>query len=139
MLNGMGEVTRPHALTNAEANRFLYRHPATAAEIAETEAFMFAGLYDYDYNPMTEWKFPGVIPPWGMQVDDAEFLTVTIFPARDGTWRYSGFTPELGDINDPPYEPPPNERGPLEDLTDLAKGAAFVGLLIFGFSLLRKK
>ena len=93
-LSGMGLNTTnmTRQLSSAEIAGFLFRHPVVAAQIAETEAFMKSGFYDYDYNPATQWRFPGVIPPWGMQVEDSYYGLVTIFPARDGTWRYAGYS-----------------------------------------------
>lgn len=118
----------PRSLTDSEINSFLLRHPIVAAEIAETKSVQAAGLYDYDYNPAEEWLIPGVIPPWGLQVDDDQFSTVTIFPARDGTWHYSGYSPEIASIDQPGYESPPG-GGLSEDIQNFL-GAAKVVLAL---------
>jgi hypothetical protein len=124
----LGEIARP--LTDSEVNEFFWRHPITAGQVAETKAMQTAGLYDYDYNPATEWLFPGVIPPWGTQVDDDQFQTVTIFPARNGTWQFSGFSPELPSTNLPPYESPAGDWFP--DVTSALESAKVLLMLGLG-------
>lgn len=89
-LGAFGLASRP--MTSGEIANFLFRHPVVAARIAETEAIMNVGRYDWDYNPATGWPFPGLIPPWGLQVDDSSYGLVTVFPARDGSWRYTAFS-----------------------------------------------
>lgn len=101
----------PIRLTTSQIASFLARHPIISSQVAETEAVMKFGLYDYDYNPALQWKLPGVIPPWGTQVQDSVFGLVTVFPARDGTWYYTGNSPELN-TDKPPYVSP---KGPCPD------------------------
>jgi hypothetical protein len=101
----------PFRLTTTQVAQFLARHPIIATQVAETEAVMKFGLYDYDYNPALQWKLPGVIPPWGTQVQDSVFGIVTVFPARSGDWYYTGSSPELHTDN-PPYVSP---KGPCPD------------------------
>jgi hypothetical protein len=133
------EHARP--LTRYEIAAFLLRHPIIAGMIAETEGVMGAGLYDYDYNPYSQWKLPGVIPPWGLQEYDREYGSVVIFPARDGTWRYSGFTGAGDSINLPAYSSP-SGIDPLGDLAGVVKTLAFAGValaVLYGLNTLKRK
>jgi hypothetical protein len=129
----------PRTLTDDEVNQFFWRHPIVATQVAETKSMQAAGLYDYDYNPAAEWLFPGVIPPWGLQVQDDQFQTVTVFPARDGTWRYSGYTPDIA--NQPPYESPAPEGGLTQDIGNFlesSKALLMIGLAVVVFNSFRK-
>jgi hypothetical protein len=101
---GLGALVAPRKMTSSEIAAFLSRHPIVARMILQTETAMRLGLYDYNYNPATQYRLPGTIPPWGIQIlEDSELGNVVVFPARDETWRYTAFTPILGDINDPDY------------------------------------
>jgi hypothetical protein len=102
---------RQRLLTGTEITGFLFRHPIVAENVAQTKVLIASGLYDFDYNPNTEWRIPGTIPPWGMQVADSTYGTVTIFPRPD-TFYYSGFTANLPAINKPDYQAP---LGPCPD------------------------
>ena len=112
----------PRPLTTIETASFLLRHPFVSARIAETEAFMKIGQYDWGWEWWPKVVVPGVIPPWGLQVQDSEFNLVTVFPTKATGWRYTGFSPVLGDINKPPYEsqPEPFSFVPLAGLGVIA-------------------
>lgn len=94
-------------LTTSEIAGFLFRHPLVAENVAQTKTAIIAGLYDWNYNPALEWRVPGTIAPWGMQVDDDTYGAVTIFPARNGEILFSGYTHSLPVINNPDYVSPP--------------------------------
>jgi hypothetical protein len=127
-----GQVAQRY-LTDSEVNAFLLRHPVTAATVAATLALLKTGAYDFD-NSGWNTNPPGVLPPWGMSVPDSVFTNVVLFPGQDAKIYYSGHVPawRLGDINKAPYEPPPHDRGPFDDLKDLGKTALLVGGLVIG-------
>lgn len=131
----------PYRLTTTQIASFLARHPVVATEIAETESVMHFGLYDYDYNPATQWKLPGVIPPWGEQVQDSQFGLVTIFPARSGEWIYTGGSKvDLG-TDKPGYVSPTYPDGVLPtiagDVVNAIKGIAVpIGIFLLAYAFL---
>jgi len=127
-------------LTNLETAGFLLRHPLEADYIAKTKIAIATGVYDWS-QVLPSW-FLGLIPPWGTQVDDSSYGTVTIFFGTDGTLYLSGFTAPLADINKPAYVPPPVKCSDGSDpvlgvcLSDLNKGLDVVtwfglGLVVF--------
>jgi hypothetical protein len=130
--------TEPRTLTSWEAARFLARHPVTASRVAATEYAMLLGMYDPGnyYDRLAMWpdlliKFPGIIEPQGIQVEDSEFRLVTVFPGADKRIHYSGFSPALGDIDKPAYVPPPHDEGFFDDLIAFAKTAGVIGIVIY--------
>lgn len=130
---------KPRLLTNFEIAAFLARHPLTAARVTATKAAILIGAYDFDiYTTDAEsWgilvvKFPGIIEPRGIQAEDSVFGLVTIQPAPSGMY-FSGFSPAIGDIDKPDYDPQPFP-GPLDDL----KSALTVAMLVGGVFLLSK-
>lgn len=76
-------------LTNSEVGGLLLRHPILAENVLQTKAAIATGVYDFDYNPATEWRIPGIIPPWGTTVEDSQFGHVVVFIGRDGTFYYN--------------------------------------------------
>lgn len=102
-LSGMGD----YRMNGVQISSFLIRHPLVAENVAQTKLVILSGLYDWDYNPALQWRVPGTIPPWGLQVYDSVYKTVTIFPARDGTMYYTAETGvDLG-ADKPDYVSPP--------------------------------
>lgn len=101
----LGAMEVPRTMTAAEITGFLVRHPIVATWIGETQTLINLGLYNFDYNPATDYLPPGVIRPWGIQVlGDSSFGNVVVFPNRTTRkFNYSAFTPVLGDINDPDF------------------------------------
>lgn len=91
-------------LTTMETAGFLVRHPLEAEYIGKTKLAIAAGAYDWAQT-LPSWFF-GLIPPWGTQVEDSTFGTVTVYFGTDGTLYLSGFSPDLADINKPAYVPP---------------------------------
>jgi hypothetical protein len=127
-------------LTTGEMAGFLVRHPLVAEYIAKTKLAIETGVYDWTQK-LPDWFF-GMIPPWGMQVQDTSYGLVTVFFGTDGTLYLSGFTAPIGDINKPRYEPPPvlcsDGSEPVLGvcLSDLSKGLDVVtwfgiGLAVF--------
>jgi hypothetical protein len=100
-------MSQQRLLTYVERADFLVRHPMVATQVSETKSAIVIGIYDWDYNPAEQWKIPGIIAPWGMQVDDSVYGIVTIFPARNGEIYFSGFSEYLPAINNPEYVSPP--------------------------------
>jgi hypothetical protein len=88
-------------LTTLETTDFLLRHPLEADYIAKTKIAIATGVYDWSQT-LPDW-FLGLIPPWGTQVDDSSYGTVTIFFDVNGTLLLSGWTTPLADINKPRY------------------------------------
>lgn len=99
-LSGLGRY-----LTATELVAFMFRHPATAYRIAATKAVIHAGMYNhlnneswwndmayaYGFDPKI-----GLIPTYGLTVDDSQLGRVTIFPAINDV---------LLTVNNPPYSP----------------------------------
>lgn len=118
--------TRSFQLSYFQVGAFLARHPAVGAQVAETKTAILAGLYDWGYNPATQWRIPGVIPPWGLQVEDSEFGRVTVFPAKDGTIYYTAGSSELY-TDKPDYQSPTYPGGMLHDvLGDVTSAGASI-------------
>jgi hypothetical protein len=122
----------PRELTPLEQSTFLARHPLVATWVSETQVLLTTGTYDW----FTVNYPPGVIPSWGMQVDDSTFGKVTIFPAADGRIRFSGWQTITGDINNPPPIPEPFEGGVLDDLAATLGNSVNVILVLGGLYLL---
>lgn len=129
-------ATMQRLLTRSEQTGFLARHPAVAARVAITKTAMLGGAYDvnyYDYAYLpwyVTFKFPGIIEPIGIQVDDASYGLVTIQPAPDGEIYFSGWTDhdlhtEIPTEGTGAYQPPPGP-GPLDDL----KWLLYAGLAV---------
>ena len=92
----------PRAMTNSEIAGFMLRHPIEADYIAATKIAISTGVYNW----VDSW--PGVIPPWGTQVNDSTYGVVTIFFGQgDGVLHMTADSPVLADINKPAYVPPP--------------------------------
>jgi len=120
-MNYLGDVTQTRQqrlLSYSEIAGLLARHPIVAARVAETKATMLAGLYDFNYYDLGPWvwrlKFPGIIEPIGMEVEDSTYGRVLIQPAPDGEIYFSGWigvdlgtdTPTEGEGAYVPPEPP---------------------------------
>jgi hypothetical protein len=88
-------------LTASEIAGFMVRHPIESVRITETHQAILAGVYDWLE------ELPGMIPPWGTQIDDSSFGAVTVYFGTDGTPYFNAFTGPNADINKPAYVPPP--------------------------------
>ena len=99
-------ATQQRLLTNSETAGFLVRHPITAEQIAKTKIAIETGVYDWTQT-LPSWFF-AMIPPWGTQVEDSVYGTVTVFFGTDGTLYLSGWSDTLADVNKPAYVPPPH-------------------------------
>lgn len=128
-------MPQPRLLQTTEIAAFLARNPATAARVAVTRSVMAAGLYDFNiYDTVAAGdfmlKFPGVIEPRGIQVQDSFYGLVTIEPTPSGIY-FSGWTAPMGDVDKQNYESPTGNN-PLADLEHLvmmlAAGGAFLYL-----------
>lgn len=133
--------TMQRLLTRTEQASFLAWHPVVAAMVAETKTAIILGQYDWNYYDNYNWelRFPGIIEPIGMQVQDGSYGLVTIQPARNGEIYFSGWSDHDLGTNKPYYESPPNPKGPLDDLADLLKAAAVVGGVALLVSSSRKR
>lgn len=120
-------------LSTLEVVDFLSRHWVTATEVAETKATIATGLYDFDYNPATEWKLPGVIPPWGQVVADVYYGNVLVQPRPDQFYYTGWITADSSVINAPPYVPP--DAGLLPTSEEIQNAAITAGVLIVGLVL----
>ncbi len=145
----LGDVApRQRLMTFSEQAGFLARHPIVATEVTETKAAILAGLYDWNYydhvyQPGTwEFKFPGIIEPIGMQVEDSVYGLVTIEPARNGEIYFSAYTgvdlnTDIETTGEGSYQPPPPACGDflsclLGDMqTVILAGAVVGGIYLF--------
>lgn len=130
----MSLTTMQRYLTRTEQAGFLARHPVVAAQVATTKAFMVAGAYDINYYDLVGpfvWriKFPGVIEPIGMQVQDQTYGLVTIQPAADMEIYFSGWTDTDLGTDLPYYNSPPDPRGPLDDLKWIMYAGLAIGVI----------
>lgn len=133
----MNAATSPRLLTATETAGFLLRNPDVASRVAVTEAAMKSGLYDFNiYDVMWQLgtivvRFPGIIEPRGIQVQDAAYGLVTIQPAPAGMF-YSAYSPAMGDANKPNFDSP-SGNNPLGDLAVVVIAIAVV--VVIGFVL----
>lgn len=104
-------------LTPSEIASFLARHPIIATRVAETKMAMFTGFYDFNYydHIATTLKFPGVIEPRGLQVQDSQYGLVTIQPAPAGMF-FTGWSPVIGDAEKENYVSTPAEGNIAADI-----------------------
>lgn len=117
----MSLMTMQRLLTRTEQASFMARHPVVATMVAETKTAIVLGQYDWNYYDNYNWelKFPGIIEPIGIQVQDNSYGLVTIQPARDGEIYFSGWSDHDLGTGKGHYESPPDPRGPLDDLSQL--------------------
>jgi hypothetical protein len=100
-------------LTTTEIASFLARNPATAAQVAATEAAIAVLGYDQINTPPAWYEIDvnvGLIPTWGVCVQDPVFGTVIVAPTANGTMEYNGFVTaqSCGPVNAPIYQSPTN-------------------------------
>lgn len=137
---GLGDGrAMPYQLSNAQVASFLLRHPVTAFEIGETQAAIDSGVYDWDYVGL--WRFPGLIPPYGVQVDDSQYGMVTVQIGTDGQAHYAANSYDLG-TDKPDYIS--DSGNSLDQITsDVTSALKSTGLLIaaavVGYALISRK
>lgn len=128
---GDATPTASHLMSDLEIAGFLARHPVVATEVGTTQWFMQNGMYDFSYYDKVyqpwEWevKFPGVIEPIGMQVQDDVYGLVTIEPVPSRQILFTAFSDhalhtEVPTTGSGSYVPPPHTRTWLDDLIDAA-------------------
>ncbi len=121
-------------LTNTETAGFLLRHPLVAEYIGKTKLAIVSGVYDWTQS-LPDWFF-GMIPPWGMQVEDSTYGNVVVYFGPDGTLYLSAYTDVIAGIDDPRYIPPPHK---CKDGSDAVLGFCpedfdLSGLYLVGFA-----
>lgn len=110
------DETKPRLMSAGEIAGFLARNPSIGARVAVTEAALASGLYDFNiYDSMWELgtivvRFPGVIEPRGIQIQDSSYGLVTIQPSPAGLF-FSAYSPALGDAGKPNYNSPSGNTG----------------------------
>jgi len=140
-------------LNDSQIADFLSRHPTTALQVAATETAIATVGYDQINSPPSWYEFDvnlGLIPTWGVSVNDSVYGNVIIFPGADGTMYYNGFVPAGIDttVNNPAFvspnaTPPGTELPPCDPTTnDLSgwlcslQGTAKTALTLIGLFLL---
>jgi hypothetical protein len=127
-------MSEPRQLTALETTYFLLSHPLIAEQITKTKVAIETGVYDWTQT-LPSWFF-AMIPPWGTQVQDSDYGTVTVYFGTDGTLYLTANSPVLADINKPAYVPPPVK---CKDGSDSILGVCpedFSFAYVIGFGLL---
>lgn len=96
----------PIALGDSDIASLLVRNPATAAQVAYTQAAMLVLTPDQIVTPPDWYQVDlniGLIPPWGISVNDSVFGTVLISWDANYNWHYIANSPISSTVVNSPW------------------------------------